>query len=75
MKEMARHCESPRMYRPAQGLGLSLVEMDKAIRGSEDFGVLPMHTKGAMFYAGNGETSPFSTRRRMISRTICRLLW
>lgn len=58
VKEMARHSESPRMYRAAQGPGLSLVEMDKGICGSENFGVLLMHTKGAMFYVGNGATSP-----------------
>lgn len=36
-------------------LGLELIEMEEAFRGSEDFGHYLKETKGAIFYIGNGE--------------------
>jgi len=38
--------------------GIQLLEMVKAFRASEDFGHYLKHTKGAMFYVGNGEKYP-----------------
>jgi len=56
---VVNHAEcAAKVRHAAQDLGLLLVEMDKAIRGSEDFGVFLKHTRGAIFYVGNGEDYP-----------------
>lgn len=42
----------------AKTLGLNVIEMDKAIRASEDFGWYMKQIPGAIFYIGNGENYP-----------------
>lgn len=42
----------------AETLGLPLIELPKAFRGSEDFGYYLKKCPGAIFYIGNGETYP-----------------
>lgn len=42
----------------AKELGLQVIEMDKPIRASEDFGYYLKQCSGCMFYVGNGENYP-----------------
>ena len=42
----------------ARSLGLNVIEMEKAIRASEDFGWYMKQVPGAIFYVGNGENYP-----------------
>lgn len=42
----------------AKSLSLNVIEMQKAIRASEDFGWYMKQTPGAIFYIGNGENYP-----------------
>ena len=47
-----------KVKRAAESLGLRVIEMDKAIRASEDFGWYMKQIPGAIFYIGNGEDYP-----------------
>ncbi len=51
--------DSARLVRRAAGrLGLQVIELERAIRGSEDFGYYLKGCPGAIFYIGNGEDYP-----------------
>jgi amidohydrolase len=57
--ETVNHKESSdKIRKVCQDKGFQLVEMKEAFRASEDFGHYLKHTKGAIFYIGNGETYP-----------------
>lgn len=61
--ETRNHKESSdKIRKVSKDKGFELIEMDKAFRGSEDFGHYTKLTKGAMFFIGNGEDySPVHT--------------
>ena len=57
--ETANHKENADKVRfVAKAIGMKLVELHEAIRGSEDFGYYTKLTKGAFFFIGNGEDYP-----------------
>ena len=47
-----------RVKNAAMSLGLKVIEMENAIRASEDFGWYVKQIPGAIFYVGNGEDYP-----------------
>ena len=47
-----------RVRRAAESLGLKVIDMNEAIRASEDFGWYTKQVPGAIFYLGNGENYP-----------------
>jgi amidohydrolase len=49
---------SNKIREAAKSKGLKLNEMSQAFRCSEDFGWYTKHTKGAIFFVGNGEDYP-----------------
>ena len=57
--ETANHPAAVEKVRTAAGqLGLSVVEMDEPMRGSEDFGWYLREAEGAMFLLGDGMDHP-----------------
>lgn len=57
--ETSNHKESTdKIRKVCKDKGIQLLEMVEAFRASEDFGHYLKHTKGAMFYVGNGEKHP-----------------
>ncbi len=60
--ETTNHTESvDKIRNVCMEKGISLIEMEDALRGSEDFGYYLKETKGAIFYIGNGEYVPLHT--------------
>lgn len=47
-----------RVKQAAENCGFPVIELEKPIRASEDFGYYLKQCPGAMFYIGNGETYP-----------------
>ncbi|WP_423190144.1 M20 metallopeptidase family protein [Alkalibacterium sp. f15] len=47
-----------KVHQAAESLGYEYTELEKAYRGSEDFGHYTKRIKGAFFYIGNGEEYP-----------------
>ena len=47
-----------RVKQAAKNCGFPIIELEKPIRASEDFGYYLKQCPGAMFYIGNGETYP-----------------
>ena len=47
-----------KVRKAAEQQGLSVLELEEPVRGSEDFGYFLKQCPGAIFYIGNGETYP-----------------